>query len=217
MILPTKNWVTCDATCHGYLATDYSWHISKYNYLPRKDWKAIVDSTITDINKSAGDCGILVQGEGLHNGKKLKWRGCHSEKVYVTKGSKVKEGEAVAKMGNTGKSTGVHLHFVLWVDGKRVDPDKWIKENMMYEDTPYKDIKLPNKTGYQLYKEDVTFIFDRVPPTLGWTVYQAKYKNWGRAKFLKQLAISNYDKYTACQEKESDFKVVTETLYRKEK
>lgn len=46
----------------------------------------------------------------------------HLSEVLVKKGEKVKQGEIVAKSGNTGLSTGPHLHYSLWKDGKLIDP-----------------------------------------------------------------------------------------------
>ncbi len=36
---------------------------------------------------------------------------CHLEEVYIKPGDQVSEGEPIAKMGNTGNTTGPHLHF----------------------------------------------------------------------------------------------------------
>lgn len=40
----------------------------------------------------------------------------------LVRGAKVDQGEVVAYVGTTGRSTGPHLHFELWKDGKVVDP-----------------------------------------------------------------------------------------------
>ena len=51
----------------------------------------------------------------------------HNSALLKKTGSFVQAGEAVAIIGNTGTlSTGPHLHFELWVDGKPVDPSKYI-------------------------------------------------------------------------------------------
>ena len=54
----------------------------------------------------------------------------HLQKTLVKEGEKVRQGQAVAKSGNTGLSTGPHLHYSLWKDGILLDP-------MEYVDLPY--------------------------------------------------------------------------------
>ena len=45
----------------------------------------------------------------------------------VKKGDKVIKGQQVAKAGATGTATGPHCHIEITVNGKRVNPIKWIK------------------------------------------------------------------------------------------
>ena len=45
----------------------------------------------------------------------------------VRVGSVVKAGDLIGTVGNTGISTGAHLHFELIVDGENVDPQKYLK------------------------------------------------------------------------------------------
>lgn len=51
----------------------------------------------------------------------------HCSKVLVSAGQKVKQGDKIALSGNTGVSTGPHLHFEILVNGKQVDPFTYIK------------------------------------------------------------------------------------------
>jgi murein DD-endopeptidase MepM/ murein hydrolase activator NlpD len=53
-------------------------------------------------------------------------RFAHLEKQLVHKGQRVKRGDVIARVGSTGKSTFSHLHYEVEVDGKRVDPLKYI-------------------------------------------------------------------------------------------
>ena len=52
----------------------------------------------------------------------------HLQKILVTKGQKVTIGNRIGKMGTTGRSTGQHLHYEIWVNKKHVDPFIFIKE-----------------------------------------------------------------------------------------
>ncbi len=51
----------------------------------------------------------------------------HLTKALVKKGEHIKQGQVIALSGNTGKSTGAHLHFTLTdPSGAKVDPQKMI-------------------------------------------------------------------------------------------
>lgn len=46
----------------------------------------------------------------------------HLSQIYVTPGQRVNRGDAIGKMGTTGRSTGIHLHFEVTRNGVYLDP-----------------------------------------------------------------------------------------------
>jgi murein DD-endopeptidase MepM/ murein hydrolase activator NlpD len=51
----------------------------------------------------------------------------HNSKLLVNQGDKIKKGQAISKVGNTGRSTGTHLHYEVKVNGKNVNPAKYFE------------------------------------------------------------------------------------------
>ena len=51
----------------------------------------------------------------------------HCSEITVNDGERVNAGDVIAKVGNTGKSTGSHLHLEYWVDGVKKNPRAYLK------------------------------------------------------------------------------------------
>lgn len=69
-----------------------------------------------------GNATIIDHGLGIYSGF---W---HQEESYVTVGQIVNTGDLIGKIGATGRVTGAHLHWELWVNGVQVDPLDWLEQ-----------------------------------------------------------------------------------------
>ena len=58
----------------------------------------------------------------INHGYGYKTRYAHLSKFNVKKGAKVKRGEVIGYVGNTGKSVGPHLHYEVIKNGKAINP-----------------------------------------------------------------------------------------------
>ena len=62
----------------------------------------------------------------IDHGYGLVTRYAHCSKILVVRGQRVKRGEKIALVGSTGLATGPHVHYEVWVNGKAVDPKKFV-------------------------------------------------------------------------------------------
>ena len=51
----------------------------------------------------------------------------------VKKGQKVKRGDVIGLVGNTGTSTGAHLHYEVIRDGRKIDPANFFFNDLDYD------------------------------------------------------------------------------------
>ena len=56
----------------------------------------------------------------------MESRYAHNSKLLVSKGEKVFQGQHIAESGNTGRSTGPHLHFEIRVGGTAKNPYNYL-------------------------------------------------------------------------------------------
>ena len=83
---------------------------------------AVADGVVTYAAYD-GDFGYNVI---VDHGNGIKTRYAHASALCVSKGAKVSQGDMIAAVGNTGYSTGNHLHFEVIVNGVRVNPAPYI-------------------------------------------------------------------------------------------
>lgn len=71
------------------------------------------------VAKRSGAAGYYV---ALRHGRTYTTRYMHLRKLLVKPGQKVKRGDRIALSGNTGRSTGPHLHYEVWLNQQAVNP-----------------------------------------------------------------------------------------------
>ncbi len=88
--------------------------------------KSIADGTVVAASKCMRGYGIGVFiDHGIINGKHVVSEYGHLSNYNIKIGDKIKQGQIFAKSGNTGISTGPHLHVTIREDKKPVDPKKY--------------------------------------------------------------------------------------------
>lgn len=83
---------------------------------------ATASGTVTFAGWSGG-YGYLVK---IDHGNGVETYYGHCSKLYVSAGDTVEAGEQIAAVGSTGNSTGNHLHFEIRLNGKQVNPQKYV-------------------------------------------------------------------------------------------
>lgn len=63
----------------------------------------------------------------IDHGNGIKTRYAHASALCVKKGARVSQGDMIATVGSTGRSTGNHLHFEVYKNGTRVDPSPYLR------------------------------------------------------------------------------------------
>jgi murein DD-endopeptidase MepM/ murein hydrolase activator NlpD len=70
---------------------------------------------------------VLGSAVGIDHGQGLESMYLHMSNLVVGQGALVKKGDTLGYAGSTGRSSGPHLHWVLYVNGVNVNPAQWVK------------------------------------------------------------------------------------------
>jgi murein DD-endopeptidase MepM/ murein hydrolase activator NlpD len=70
-----------------------------------------------------GNATMIDHGWGVYTGY------MHQEEIYVKEGDRVEAGQAIGAAGETGRVSGPHLHFEVFVGGVQVDPMRWLEQD----------------------------------------------------------------------------------------
>ena len=81
--------------------------------------------TVKRLNYSYGYYVMIYHGTDAQ-GRSVVTLYAHNSRILVSPGQTVKKGEAIAKSGSTGNSTGPHSHFEVRLNGSRVNPKHYL-------------------------------------------------------------------------------------------
>jgi len=123
-LLPTRGWIT---SYYGPRISPTSNRLKMHEGIDigaptGTPILASADGRVTFSGKKAG-FGYFVQ---IDHGYGLESVYAHNSTVVAKKGQLIKRGQLIAKVGNTGYSTGPHLHYEIRVNGTPVDPFYYI-------------------------------------------------------------------------------------------
>jgi len=74
----------------------------------------------------AGARGPMGRSLAIDHGYGVRTTYAHNDEIFVKRGQEIERGQVIASLGNSGRSTGPHLHYVVEVKGKAVNPLDYI-------------------------------------------------------------------------------------------
>jgi murein DD-endopeptidase MepM/ murein hydrolase activator NlpD len=125
-VWPARGWVTSD---FGQRLDPYTAERVMHQGLDiaaphGKEVTAPSDGTVVFAGLEGGYGNVIV----IDHGYGIKTRYGHLSRLMVKAGDHIKRGAAIAAVGNTGRSTGPHLHYEVRVNGIPQNPRKFILE-----------------------------------------------------------------------------------------
>jgi murein DD-endopeptidase MepM/ murein hydrolase activator NlpD len=125
-IWPTDGWVTSG---YGYRISPFTGRRTFHAALDiAADFGTAIVAPARGRVVFAGRKGPLGKTLVIDHGFGLRTSYGHAAEIFAKKGQEVERGERIASVGSTGRSTGPHVHYVVEVKGKSVNPYNYIFE-----------------------------------------------------------------------------------------
>lgn len=125
-IMPTKGVIT---SRFGYRKSPFSGRSELHKGIDIANKKGtFVVATADGVVIFAGMRGLFGRIVTIDHGHGIITHYAHLNETIIKEGDNVKRGDVIAKMGNTGRSTGPHLHYEVRLNGIPVNPIKYIGE-----------------------------------------------------------------------------------------
>ena len=126
-VWPTRGWLTSG---FGSRHDPYTGKRTMHSGIDSANQKGVAvmspaRGTVTFAGSSGGFGKVIV----LDHGFGMRTRFGHLSEISVRVGERVKRGDQIGKLGNTGLSTGPHLHYEVEVNGVCENPMNYILED----------------------------------------------------------------------------------------
>ena len=123
-IRPVKGWLT---SRFGYRISPFTGRkeLHKGLDIANREGTQVV-APADGIIKYAGRKGLMGKTIDIDHGHGMLTRYGHLKELLKKKGDPVKRGDIIAELGDTGRSTGPHLHYEVHLNGVPVNPIKYI-------------------------------------------------------------------------------------------
>lgn len=128
-ILPSEEPITFIMPLDGEITSSYGERVHPVFKTVKMHNGIDIDAEYGEKIKSSISGKVETIAEDATNGKYLiistkniKTIYAHCSKIVVDKNDRIKQGDIIAEVGDTGLTTGPHLHFEIVEDGKSIDP-----------------------------------------------------------------------------------------------
>jgi murein DD-endopeptidase MepM/ murein hydrolase activator NlpD len=120
----------------GYISSRYGYRSDPITGAP--DFHAGIDfdgdlgTDILAVGSGVVSFAGIKSGYGhtveIDHGNGYVTRYAHNSKNLVSVGDPVRDGDVIGKVGSTGRSTGTHVHFEVWRDGRVINPNEFVRQ-----------------------------------------------------------------------------------------
>lgn len=120
----------------GYVTSTYGMRVDPFTGLPQMHSGVDFSNNIGTRVTASGDGTVIYTGVlgaygnivEIDHGNGLVTKYAHLSKLEVKTGEKVNRGQVIGLMGNSGRSTGPHLHYEIRLRGVPQDPERFLLE-----------------------------------------------------------------------------------------
>ncbi len=120
---------------HGYVASGYGTRTDPITGRQAAhlgvDFDVPMGSDVLAVAEGVVTYSAIRSGYGnvveIDHGNGYMTRYAHNSRNVVEVGTRVHVGEIIAKVGSTGRSTGPHCHFEVWLNGRPVNPMAYVR------------------------------------------------------------------------------------------